>query len=55
MYSATFQHEKGSNIEQVQQMQAMEKQLIGMAREVEILHTEVRSAEKRLHGNFSLP
>ncbi|XVF88076.1 hypothetical protein PTKIN_Ptkin19aG0020200 [Pterospermum kingtungense] len=33
----TFQYEKGSNIDQVQQMQAMEKNLIGMAREVEKL------------------
>ncbi|XWS16936.1 hypothetical protein CRYUN_Cryun33cG0024700 [Craigia yunnanensis] len=42
----TFQYEKGSNIEQVEQMQAMEKDLIGMAREVEKLHAEVLSAEE---------
>ncbi|XVF34321.1 hypothetical protein REPUB_Repub18cG0049700 [Reevesia pubescens] len=46
----TFQHEKGSNIEQVEQMQAMEKNLIGMAREVEKLRTEVLSAEKRVYA-----
>ena len=50
--SVTFQYEKGSNIEQVEQMQAMEKNLIGMAREVEKLRAEVLSAEKRVHGNF---
>ena len=47
-----MQHEKGSNIEHVEQMQAMEKNLIGMAREVEKLRAEVLSAEKRVHGNF---
>lgn len=46
----TFQYEKGSNIEQVEQMQAMEKNLIGMAREVEKLRAEVLSAEKRVHA-----
>ncbi|XVE98665.1 hypothetical protein REPUB_Repub03eG0126900 [Reevesia pubescens] len=46
----TFQYEKGSNIEQVDQMQAMEKNLIGMAREVEKLRAEVLSAEKRVHA-----
>ncbi|EOY31569.1 Uncharacterized protein TCM_038495 isoform 1 [Theobroma cacao] len=45
----TFQYEKGLNIEQVEQMQAMEKNLIEMAREVEKLRTEVLSAEKRVH------
>ncbi|KAK8663426.1 hypothetical protein V6N13_083246 [Hibiscus sabdariffa] len=44
----TFQNEKGSNIEQVEQMQAMEKNLIGMAKEVEKLCAEVSSAEKRV-------
>ncbi|OMO99429.1 hypothetical protein CCACVL1_03809 [Corchorus capsularis] len=46
----TFQYEKDSNIEQVEQMQAMEKNLIGMAREVERLHADVFSAEKRVHA-----
>ncbi|XP_038992958.1 protein FLX-like 2 [Hibiscus syriacus] len=42
----TFQYEKRSNIEQVEQMQAMEKNLIGMAKEVEKLRAVVSSAEK---------
>ncbi|TYI94071.1 hypothetical protein E1A91_D02G177900v1 [Gossypium mustelinum] len=46
----TFQHEKESNIEQVEQMQAMEKNLIRMAKEVEKLRAEVLSAEKKMHG-----
>ncbi|KAK5817526.1 Forkhead-associated domain-containing 1 [Gossypium arboreum] len=46
----TFQHEKESNIEQVEQMQAMEKNLIRMAKEVEKLRAEVLSAEKKMNG-----
>ncbi|XP_022730769.1 protein FLX-like 4 isoform X1 [Durio zibethinus] len=48
----TFEFEKGSNIEQVEQMQVTEKNLIGMAREVEKLRSEVLNAEKKVHGNF---
>jgi len=44
---STFEYEKGKNIEQVEQMQAMEKNLFGMAREVEKLRAEVLNAEKR--------
>lgn len=33
-------------------MQAMEKNLIRMATEVEKLRVEVLSAEKKMHGNF---
>ncbi|XWS70889.1 hypothetical protein CRYUN_Cryun03dG0088100 [Craigia yunnanensis] len=44
----TFQYGKGSNIEQLEQMQAMEKNLIGMAKEVEKIRAEVFSAEKRV-------
>lgn len=51
-YSSTFEYEKGLNIEEVEQMKAMEKNLIGMAREVERLRDEVSNAEKRAHGNF---
>lgn len=54
MNSATFEHEKGMNIEQVEQLQAMEKNLIGMARELEKLRAEVLNAENRALGNFSL-
>jgi hypothetical protein len=52
--SATFEYEKGINMEQVEQLIAMEKNLIGMAREVEMLHAEVLNAENRAAlGNFS--
>jgi short-subunit dehydrogenase len=52
--SVTFEYEKGINIEQVEQLKAMEKNLIGMAREVEKLRAEVLNAEKRAAlGNFS--
>ncbi|KAM5554052.1 protein FLX-like 4 [Rosa sericea] len=44
---ATFEYERGRNIEQVEQMKAMEKNLMGMAGEVERLRTEVLNAEKR--------
>lgn len=50
--SSTFEYEKGKNIEQVEQMQGMEKNLFGMAREVEKLRAEVLNAEKRALGNF---
>ncbi|KAK4337608.1 hypothetical protein RND71_042095 [Anisodus tanguticus] len=46
----TFQHEKGLNIEKVEQMKLMEKDLIGMANEVERLCAEVLIAEKRAQG-----
>ncbi|KAK8519582.1 hypothetical protein V6N13_133472 [Hibiscus sabdariffa] len=51
----TFQNEKRSNIEQVEQMQAMEKNLIGMANEVEKLRAEVSSAEKRVTAIGMVP
>ncbi|XP_052484879.1 protein FLX-like 3 [Gossypium raimondii] len=35
---------------EVEQMQAMEKNLIRMAKEVEKLRAEVLSAEKKMHG-----
>ncbi|KAM5554051.1 hypothetical protein ABKV19_026004 [Rosa sericea] len=47
---ATFEYERGRNIEQVEQMKAMEKNLMGMAGEVERLRTEVLNAEKRAQG-----
>ncbi|CAN4113312.1 unnamed protein product [Withania somnifera] len=46
----TFQYEKGLNIEKVEQMKLMEKELIGMANEVERLRSEVSIAEKRAQG-----
>ncbi|XP_057967113.1 protein FLX-like 4 isoform X1 [Malania oleifera] len=49
-----FEYEKGLNMEQVEQMQAMEKDMLGMAREVEKLRAEVLKAEKRaLVPNYS--
>ncbi|RWR73967.1 protein FLX-like protein 4 isoform X1 [Cinnamomum micranthum f. kanehirae] len=42
-----FEYEKGSNIDQVERMHAMERNLISMAREVEKLRAEVLNAEKR--------
>ncbi|XP_057967115.1 protein FLX-like 4 isoform X2 [Malania oleifera] len=45
-----FEYEKGLNMEQVEQMQAMEKDMLGMAREVEKLRAEVLKAEKRALG-----
>ncbi|MQM05031.1 hypothetical protein Taro_037829 [Colocasia esculenta] len=45
-----FEYEKGSNIEQVKQMQVMEKNLISMAREVEKLRAEVLNSEKKVHA-----
>ncbi|XP_016647242.1 PREDICTED: protein FLX-like 4 isoform X2 [Prunus mume] len=49
---STFEYEKGLNIEEVEQMKAMEKNLIGMAREVERLRDEVSNAEKRAHDSY---
>ncbi|KAI5585567.1 hypothetical protein BDE02_06G154200 [Populus trichocarpa] len=44
---ATFEYEKGLNIEKVEQMRAMEQNLIGMAREMENLRVDVLNAETR--------
>lgn len=46
----TFEYEKGLNIEQVEQLQAMEKKLISMAGEVEKLKLDIFRAEKRAQG-----
>ncbi|CAI9761045.1 unnamed protein product [Fraxinus pennsylvanica] len=45
----TFEYEKGLNVEKVEQMKVMEKDLVGMAEEVERLHAEVLNAEKKAH------
>ncbi|XP_008804227.1 protein FLX-like 4 [Phoenix dactylifera] len=45
-----FEYEKGANMEQVEKMLAMDKNLISMAREVEKLQAEVLNAEKRAHA-----
>lgn len=50
--SGTFEYEKKKNIELVDYMKAKEKNLIAMAREVEMLRAEILNAEKRVLGNF---
>ncbi|KAJ1433554.1 hypothetical protein SESBI_06092 [Sesbania bispinosa] len=47
---ATFEYEKNKNIELVDQLKAKEKNLIAMAREVEMLRVEILSAEKRVNA-----
>ncbi|XP_050387033.1 protein FLX-like 4 isoform X1 [Argentina anserina] len=44
---ATFEYEKGRNIEEVEHMKSMEKNIMGMAGEVERLRAEALNAEKR--------
>ncbi|XP_019054237.1 PREDICTED: protein FLX-like 3 [Nelumbo nucifera] len=45
-----FEYEKKANEEQVEQKQAMEKNLVSMAREIEKLRAEHLNAEKRARG-----
>lgn len=52
--SDTFDYEKSKNVELVDQLKAKEKKLIAMAREVEMLRSEILKAEKRINGK-SLP
>ncbi|XP_024960721.1 protein FLX-like 4 [Cynara cardunculus var. scolymus] len=47
---STFEYEKSLNMEKVAQMELMEKDLVGMAREVERLRAEVLNVEKRAHA-----
>ncbi|GFY95605.1 hypothetical protein Acr_10g0009900 [Actinidia rufa] len=47
LFDNTFEHEKAVNMEKVEQMQAMDKNLVGMARELEKLCDEVVNSEKR--------
>lgn len=44
-------YEKKANAEQLEQRQAMEKNLVSMAREVEKLRAELTNAEKRARVN----
>ncbi|KAH6779341.1 hypothetical protein C2S52_010578 [Perilla frutescens var. hirtella] len=46
----TFEYEKSSNTEKVDQLKILEKDLIGIAEEVDRLHAEVLNAEKRANG-----
>ncbi|CAD5179648.1 unnamed protein product [Musa acuminata subsp. malaccensis] len=47
---ATFEYEKGLNIEQVERMRAMEKNLMSMAKEVERLRAEVTGTEQIINA-----
>nr|AFK44315.1 unknown [Lotus japonicus] len=47
---STFEYEKSKNIELVDQMKIKEKNLIAMAREVEVLQAEILNAEKRANA-----
>lgn len=46
----TFEYEKGLNIKKVEQMRAVEKNIVGMAGEVERLRMEVADAENRANA-----
>ncbi|KAK2646496.1 hypothetical protein Ddye_021691 [Dipteronia dyeriana] len=46
---ATFENDKGLNIGKVEQLQAVEKDLFGMSREIDKLRAEVQNAEMRAH------
>ncbi|KAF7806586.1 protein FLX-like 4 [Senna tora] len=50
MLRATFEYEKNKNVELVEQMKGTEKNLIGMAREVEMLRAEIQNVEKRVQA-----
>ncbi|KAL5539266.1 hypothetical protein UlMin_045831 [Ulmus minor] len=50
---ALFEYEKRQNIEQVEHLQAMEKNLLSMVKEVEKLQAEVFNAEKRANVPYS--
>jgi hypothetical protein len=52
--SDTFEYEKSKNVELVDHLKAKEKKLIAMAREVEMLRSEILNADKRTNGK-SLP
>ncbi|KAL6520683.1 hypothetical protein OROMI_032243 [Orobanche minor] len=51
----TFEYEKGLNIEKVEQMKILEKELIGKVEEVERLRAEVLNAEKRVSITQTVP
>ena len=51
MWRSAFEHEKRINLDLVEHLQAMERNLVGMDKEVERLRAEVVNAEKRLQGN----
>ncbi|KAF9613172.1 hypothetical protein IFM89_005943 [Coptis chinensis] len=47
---AAFEYEKGLNVEKVEQLHGMEKNLVSMAREVSKLRADVLNAENRAHA-----
>nr|GEW00522.1 hypothetical protein [Tanacetum cinerariifolium] len=47
---STFEHEKSLNNEKVAQMELMEKELVGMGKEVERLRAEIQNSEKRANA-----
>ena len=49
-FRRAFEYEKKANEEQVEQKQAMEKNLVSMAREIEKLRTEQLSVDRRAYG-----
>ncbi|KAJ8433104.1 hypothetical protein Cgig2_020600 [Carnegiea gigantea] len=49
---SAFEHEKRINLDLVEHLQAMERNLVGMDKEVERLRAEVVNAEKRLQGPY---
>jgi len=51
LWSSAFEHEKRINLDLVEHLQAMERNLVGMGKEVERLRAEVLNAEKRLQSN----
>lgn len=51
MCRTAFEYEKKANAEQLEQRQAMEKNLVSMARDVEKLRAELTNAEKRQRLN----
>lgn len=51
MGRTAFEYEKKANAEQLEQRQAMEKNLVSMARDVEKLRAELTNAEKRQRLN----
>lgn len=52
MLRKTFEYEKGTNVEKVEQMKILEKDLVGIAEEVERLRAEALIAEKRAIGSI---
>ena len=49
-FRRAFEYEKKANEEQVEQKQAMEKNLVSMAREIEKLRAEELSVDRRARG-----